>query len=583
MRTKLLVTILMCITLVMTYAQDGPKLQLTGNDSFVQKGNIDTEILTALIQQKQIEIKQRVFRNTIVRQFNNSNYKKRLNNFATYNYLYNLMDELTSGKNKTIMTKKIVERSAEFAFVYGLTLYADKSQNDLTKVKLEGDGGTKIRTDEVKIFNIRMDMCLDILLNSNDELLKSFKFKESLDNEYYKSWYKNDNAYLKAIKANNGVDEAHWVSERVLLEGKITAFLDLASQLKDIGNTVTTATSNPYALKDELDKLLNSIYTSSAAELTKELSNLENTFGYTMDAKLKEDIIGVKTYLNDNSEVFVQLFNFYKGLEKSKFKEFTMTKEQYNAMKYILLEFIDVAKNQYVNNDVISNVLEFLLEYTIVEYADENGTLIREDEVKPNVAEQRGYLYVDIASLITAIDANLGSIKRKGILNYVSPFFSIGTNYASFDGGNNLGLDANGNAQDINDLYFASEKLGIKWKLWNWKYTHSFEAGESFNYYGYRKRIWRRPQQEPLISDLYMMAYGSGLLYNLVDLKSEDGFDYAIFGAGIGLTFYNGLAVNIGYASPLVDKQLDNGFVNVGLDIPIIEYIGALSKKTSNN
>ncbi|WP_179334560.1 hypothetical protein [Winogradskyella costae] len=583
MRTKLLGTMLMCITVLMTYAQDGPKLQLTGNDSFVQKGNIDTEILTALIQQKQIEIKQRVFRNTIVRQFNNSNYKKRLNNFATYNYLYNLMDELTSGKNKTIMTKKIVERSAEFAFVYGLTLYADKSQNDLTKVKLEGDGGTKIRTDEVKIFNIRMDMCLDILLNSNDELLKSFKFKESLDNEYYKSWYKNDNAYLKAIKANNGVDEAHWVSERVLLEAKITAFLDLASQLKDIGNTVTTATSNPYALREELDTLLNSIYTSSAAELSKELSNLENTFGYTMDAKLKEDIIGVKTYLNDNSEVFVQLFNFYKGLEKSKFKEFTMTKAQYNAMKYILFEFIDVAKNQYTNNDVISNVLEFLLDYTIVEYADENGTLIREDEVKPNVAEQRGYLYVDIASLITAIDANLGSIKRKGILNYVSPFFSIGTNYASFDGGNNLGLDANGNTQDINDLYFASEKLGIKWKLWNWKYTHSFEAGESFNYYGYRKQIWRRPQQEPLISDLYIMAYGSGLLYNLVDLKSEDGFDYAIFGAGIGLTFFNGLAVNIGYASPLVDKKLDNGFVNVGLDIPIIEYIGALSKKTSDN
>ncbi|SDR90425.1 hypothetical protein [Winogradskyella sediminis] len=583
MRTKLLCTMLMCTTVLMTYAQDGPKLQLTGNDSFVQKGNIDTEILTALIQQKQIEIKQRVFRNTIVRQFNNSNYKKRLNNFATYNYLYNLMDELTSGKNKTIMTKKIVERSAEFAFVYGLTLYADKSQNDLAKVKLEGDGDTKIRTDEVQIFNIRMDMCLDILLNSNNELLKSFKFKESLDNEYYKSWYMNDNAYHMAIKADNGAEKSYWESERVLLEAKITAFLDLASQLKDIGNTVTTATSNPYALKEELDTLLNSIYTSSAAELSKELSNLENTYGYTMNAKLKEDIIGVKTYLNDNSEVFVQLFNFYKGLEKSKFKDFTLTKAQYNAMKYILLEFIDVAKNQYVNNDVISNVLEFLLEYTIVEYADENGTLIREDEVKPNVAEQRGYLYVDIASLITAIDANLGSIKRKGILNYVSPFFSIGTNYASFDGGNNLGLDANGNAQDINDLYFASEKLGIKWKLWNWKYTHSFEAGESFNYYGYRKRIWRRPQQEPLISDLYIMAYGSGLLYNLVDLKSEDGFDYAIFGAGIGLTFFNGLAVNIGYASPLVDKKLDNGFVNVGLDIPIIEYIGALSKKTSDN
>lgn len=579
MKTRLLTTVILCATFVTAYTQEGPKLQLTGNGSFVQKGNIDTEVLTAILQQKQEEIKLRVFRNTIVRQFNNSNYKKRLNNFTTYNYLYNLMDELTSGKNKTIMTKKLMECSAEFAFVYGLTLYANKSQNDAAKVKLKGARGTEIQTEEVSVFNVRMDMCLDILLNNEDEFLQSFKFKESLDNGYYKSWYNNDNAYLKAVMANNGADADYWASERILLEKKINAFLDLASQLNDLGNTITSSISNPSALKEELDILLNSIYTSSSSELKNKMTEIETTFGYTFDAKLKQDISDVKTYLNDNSEVFVLLFNFYRGLEKSKFKDFTMTKDQYNAMKYILLEFIDVARNQYVNNDIISSVLEFLLDYTLVEYADQNGTIIREDEVEPGTLEQRGYLYIDISSLIIAVDANFGSIKRKGFLNYVTPFFSIGTNYASFEDGNSLGSDSNGNAQDINDLYFASEKLGIKWKLWNWKYTHSFEAGEAFNYYGYKKRSWRRPQQEPLLSDLYIMAYGSGLLYNLVDLKSEEGFDYAIFGAGIGLTFFNGLSLNVGYASPLVDKKLDNGFINFGLDIPIIEYIGALSNK----
>ncbi|WP_282042490.1 hypothetical protein [Winogradskyella flava] len=568
-------SLLAIIVSLISVAQDGPRLQVTGNGSFVQRGTIDTELLTALIQQKQEEVKQRVFRNTIIRQFNHSSYTKRLNNFTTYSYLYSLMDVLTSGKNKTVMTKQIVERSAEFAAVYGIILLANSSLNESAKVQFTpGDRGAMIPMESVKDFNIRIDMCLDILLKNESTLLEKFKFKETLtNNKYYQSWYISDNTYLKALKSNDGADADFWMNERRILKDKIDKFIEYYEAIENVAEII----GNNYALKTELKTIKDAFFEGTQEDFSDVLADIEERLATTIPDDLKQDLLNIKSYLDDKTEVFGQLYNFYKDLEKSRFKDFTMTKAQYNAMKYILLEFIDLARNQYVNNDVISSILEFMLEYTLIEYTTDNGISMLEEQAEALPRNAKGYLYLDVPSLITAIDANLGSVKRKGILNYVTPFFSIGTNYASFDNDNALMVDG----EEINDLYFASEKLGLKWKVWNWKYTHSFEAGETFNYYGYKKRKWNRPQQEPLLSDLYVMAYGSGLLYNLVDLKSQDGFDYAVFGAGIGITFFNGLSLNVSYASPLVDKQLDNGFFNVGFDIPIIDYISALSKKGS--
>ena len=80
---------------------------------------------------------------------------------------------------------------------------------------------------------------------------------------------------------------------------------------------------------------------------------------------------------------------------------------------------------------------------------------------------------------------------------------------------------------------------------------------------------------------MHLMVYGSGLLYNLVDLKSNDDWNQAVVGTGIGVTFFNGLSANIGVAVPFTDNNFksENAYLNIGFDIPIIEYIGALSKK----
>lgn len=95
-----------------------PTITLVGSSPSLSKGNLNAEVITEIIQQKQSEVKQRVFRNTVVTHFNSTSHKEHLNNFLTYHYLYNVMDIITSGKNKTFITKSVTHSSTEFAYVY---------------------------------------------------------------------------------------------------------------------------------------------------------------------------------------------------------------------------------------------------------------------------------------------------------------------------------------------------------------------------------------------------------------------------------------------------------------------------------
>lgn len=624
---KVLLSIILCYFFTGLVAQE-PQLQLTGGGVSVNKGTIDTEVLTAIIQEKQEEIKQRIFRNTIVRHFNTSNYTRKLNNFATFNYLYNTMEVLTNGKNKKVMTKSLIKSSSDFAFVYGLTLYLDKTLIDSSKVNYPKNTrginsdvefiNTEVNKDSIKKFNINIDLTHHILLNMEDELKNYFNFENSINDKYFNQWYKNDNKYLKhirnlEIKKNNASPEQKTEIEEELKKLKkketgrtneIKSFLTIINNLETAYDKLTEDEINKSSYnKDTLTnryKLKTSYLIDNLEELAFEkidpikLELAFNSLEYELEHNLQKDslnketnlkksietsLIKFKDFYAENKETIQELLNFYKGLKKSKFKDFSLTKDQYNALKFIIKEFISLAQNQYDDKDVIASVLNFLLENTIVEFTNIEGTLITENETKLAGSDSKGYLYIDVASLISAIDANFGSIKRKKWLNYFTPFMSVGTNYASFNSNNNLLIDNQDMNQDLNDLYFASEKIGLKVKLWNWKYTHSFKSGEPIDYWFIKDNSWKRPQPDPFVNDIYLMAYGSGLLYNLVDLKSEEQFNYAIVGAGVGITFFNGLSLNVGYASPLVEGNLDNGFLNIGLDIPILEYISAIKNK----
>src|ERR1700748_243240 len=100
----LLCTLAISSNLLFAQSQN-PQLSLTGGSVNFNKGTINTEVLTQIIQEKQDEVKKQVFRNIIVKDFNKFDYTKELKNFTTYHYIYNIMNTLVEGKDKTAMTK----------------------------------------------------------------------------------------------------------------------------------------------------------------------------------------------------------------------------------------------------------------------------------------------------------------------------------------------------------------------------------------------------------------------------------------------------------------------------------------------
>ena len=574
----------------------GPTLSLVGGSPVLGKGTINTEVLTEIIQQKQEEVKKMVFRNTIVKGFNNSNYTDALKNFTTYHYMYNLMDIMTSGKNKTVITKSITESTSEFAYVFGFALYIQRDLALTTKTKTIGtftlrdnfikaakvkhiSYGTLEITDSVKDFNVIMDLCYDIILK-DASLQKAFKFKDDLNDDDFKTWYNSDNAYLVDSSNADGIRKAELANLRIEVTARLNDLKKLAKVGDDILASLNNLKSSPdIKLQDKANEILSSLSDLSGADIVSRLNELQSSFSGILTPDQNKAISKVVSSIDTNYDNFKELIGFFSGLKKSKYKDFTITKEQYYSMKYIMIQFLDLAKNQY-DNDAVATVIDFMLENTLVEYSDNSGAQKLEGEATNN---DKGYLYIDIESLISSIDQKFSPNNKKGHGVYISPFLSIGTNYASFLGTNTLATVGSGETKSLANLYFASEKIGIKWKIWNWNYTRSFSSGENFKYYNRpsKSRVWNRPQPKPTVNDIHLFVYGSGLLYNIANLKSAENFNYAIAGGGLGMTFFNGLTANASLACPTTGNEFysENIFFNFGFDIPIVQYLSALKKK----
>jgi hypothetical protein len=86
------------------------------NSLSAQKLQPDIDVISELVQQKQEEIKQRILKNLIVKNIKTTNY-------TTYNTMYNLMDILTTEKNKTVMTKNIITEVSNYSINFALSNY----------------------------------------------------------------------------------------------------------------------------------------------------------------------------------------------------------------------------------------------------------------------------------------------------------------------------------------------------------------------------------------------------------------------------------------------------------------------------
>ncbi|GAA0894092.1 hypothetical protein GCM10009122_37720 [Fulvivirga kasyanovii] len=140
--------------------------------------------------------------------------------------------------------------------------------------------------------------------------------------------------------------------------------------------------------------------------------------------------------------------------------------------------------------------------------------------------------------------------------NKISLYFTVGYNYLY--------------GKDDYSISYASEKLGIKFKIFDLNRYYTYKTT-----YFYQKR-------KPILNDIYLVAYGSGLLYQIDALKSDDNLNAASYGGAVGFHFFNGLDLNIGAVSAEINDNREVYF-NAGFDIPIAEYLSRLTKKKKSD
>jgi hypothetical protein len=204
------------------------------------------------------------------------------------------------------------------------------------------------------------------------------------------------------------------------------------------------------------------------------------------------------------------------------------TAESYDQVARLIVDVGDIFP--FLNNIRLMDDLANLQKYLIVE-SDSNRVDVRVEDLVLYLHEK----YISKAS------------------GAVSLYLTVGYNYLW-------------NKKKDFDVSYASEKIGLKVKLFD-NYKHTTYNSR----YYYQKR-------KPVIYDVYLLGYVSGLLYQIEALKTEDSFNSPSYGLSVGLNFFNGLDLNIGPTWVEINGEKEVT-ANIGFDIPLGEYVSRLSQK----
>jgi hypothetical protein len=197
------------------------------------------------------------------------------------------------------------------------------------------------------------------------------------------------------------------------------------------------------------------------------------------------------------------------------------------------------------------------------------------------VDEKEDKISIDVQSMIVDLYKRYSDRSNKTWI-YFSPYFTVGINASVFytDSTGSPIPEARGDSLTRFSFsnVFAGEKIGIKWKIWNFKYCASFDEGDAYSYY-WKKCTAEGERHDPTISDIHLIGYVSGILYNLVNVKTKKDFTAPIFGLALGATFFNGLDLNVGGGLAYQDKHNSMAFLSASFDVDIVEYLSKLGSK----
>ncbi len=483
-----------------------------------QKLTPDVDLVSELVSQKQEEIKQRVLKNIIVKNIKTTNY-------TTYNTMYRLVDILTTEKNKTVMSKSLIKEVGNYAVNYVLANhFLRKDEPTQASISLLELSTTQELNNKANVVSqmIVKDFTDEIELKDKQQIQKYTGKQEALIANFvidslYDKLVNASIPYLTNIGLFKSSDEKY----------RFRSVRNFEIDYTEIEQSIRTQ------INLDLDKFITKLTTlSSIVELFEDLDIESDGF----------DLSDLKNISKDDVELLFSLFEF----SLSKFEE-------------------EIGKNSF-----LAKIGKIISKYVIYEARDDDPNLVFK------------HFKIDVEAIILGLEDQFYKNKittlKKSFIG-VEPFFLIGLNYGVFPDDSRT-IANNDNSEMISDLAFVSEKFGLKFKVFDWGYKRSHQPMEWYQFRGNYVR-YLEPQSEPLIKDLYAVVYGSGILYNVVDLKSQDNFNFGILGLGTGITFFNDMELNVSYSIPFIDKSLssENAFLSLGFDIPIFEYLKALGNK----
>lgn len=317
-----------------------------------------------------------------------------------------------------------------------------------------------------------------------------------------------------------------------------------------------------YSLKKDLLPKLGYANLKSGGVLEPVVSLFEDLLLYT-EFQIYSPIITELDPVNfsERSNAFQAIFSESGSVMQTSYFKFFEKLDQLDQMEtyYYLLHDVLEAGELSSNRDV-ANAMNLILK-SVEKYTEFDAENDRID--------------IDVESVIEALYLKYGN-RDKNPFNF---YLTVGLNSA-FSMGNKVdttGLNFN----------FASEKIGLRLNFWNPQLRSSYTQYESKGKYKqFKNEKSNFKSQEPVISNMHFLLYGSGLLYQLTDLSTSKNLNATFVGGGVGMTFYNGLSCNASVMIPVFEDQLfnfQNPYLNVGFDIHFVEYLSALNKKRKEN
>ena len=512
-----------------------------------QRQTIDEELLSGLVQAKQEEVRTRLLTNFITKGLSDANH-------ATYNTLADLVDVLTTEKNKGAMTRDMVSVVSEYAIAYGMTWYFIANAKDTAQrichkagyfdtsekvpfaewqqlreaVRRTGSGepGSGVGSEVTKATpqDLRLIEFHDWLLDTTMAILRD---PTKVDTTFARQ-LREVGLFTRSKQRSWQGSVKTWHSEIWKVDSA-----DLKILVK--------------AMKREMKNLMGSADKFKRLGTSVGLLNAERLSGLDITTLSGDDSAGSPVTKGGavKNEVVAAIFDLFRHAT-------------------------EIYRYSNTENRFIARLADIVNRYVIL------------DETQFSESERFGFS-IDVEGIILSLEDKViewDSPLRDCWFN-IRPYFTIGLNYGAYRE-EDLNFET-GTTRGVPTIAWAGEKLGLKWRIWDWKYTHSREANEVFKYRSW-KYIRRSRPTIPAVSNCYLNIFASGLLYSVADLRTENSYDGVLFGAGGGVTMFNDLEVNISYVAPLLatddlQTNIDGGFWNLGLDIPIFEYIRAAREK----